>query len=196
MLFVQFTGLSGSGKTTLAYRAQQQLQLAGYHVVVLDGDECRQEFWPELTYSESDREENIRRMGRLGRMFCQQGTIVLMAAINPFERIRAELNQQNHPAKTVFVTCSITTLIARDTKGLYARALLPQNHPNKLTNLTGINAPYESPISPDLTINTDDFSPIDCTERLVQLILDSLNHSTDVPPVSQPTDLQPTTQFK
>jgi adenylylsulfate kinase len=187
MLFVQFTGLSGSGKTTLAYQAQQQLQAAGYRVVVIDGDECRKQFWPELTYSERDREENIRRLGRLGRMFCQQGAIVLMAAINPFEHIRAELRQHNHPTKTVFVTCSMATLIARDTKGLYARALLQPDHPDKLTNLTGINAPYEPPISPDLTINTDDFSPIDCTDRLVQLILDFLNPSNTTISATQST---------
>ncbi|GAB3712042.1 adenylyl-sulfate kinase [Spirosoma flavus] len=174
MLFVQFTGLSGSGKTTLAYRVQNRLIQLGYAVEVLDGDEYRRNLWPELTYSEADRAENIRRLGFIGRKFIRHNVLVLMAAINPIQRIRDELNRENQPAKTVFVSCALPTLIARDTKGLYARALLPASHSDKLTNLTGVNSPYEVPLLPDLTVPTDQLSEEECEELLVQFILNSL----------------------
>ena len=148
MLFVQLTGLSGAGKTTLACGVQTRLQLLGYPVEVLDGDECRRAFWPELGFSPDDRQENLRRMGLLAHRLNRHGIIVLLAAINPYRETRAELSRQNQPAKIVFIDCDLGTLIQRDTKGLYARALLPDHHPDKLHNLTGINAPYERPDHP------------------------------------------------
>ena len=125
MLFIQLTGLSGAGKTTLAYGVQKRLQLLGYPVEVLDGDECRRAFWPELGFSPEDRQESLRRMGLLAHRLNRHGIIVLLAAINPYRETRAELSRQNQPAKIVFVDCDLETLIQRDTKGLYARALLP-----------------------------------------------------------------------
>jgi adenylylsulfate kinase len=176
MLFVQLTGLSGAGKTTLACGVQKRLQLLGYSAEVLDGDECRRVLWPELGFSPDDRQENLRRMGLLAHQLNQQGIIVLLAAINPYQKVRAELSCQNQPAKTVFIDCELETLIQRDTKGLYARALLPDNHPDKLLNLTGINAPYEVPIIPDLTIHTDQCKPADCEEQLLRFVLLSVHH--------------------
>jgi adenylylsulfate kinase len=171
MLFVQLTGLSGAGKTTLAYGVRKRLQLLGYPVEVLDGDECRRAFWPELGFSPDDRQENLRRMGLLAHRLNHHGIIVLLAAINPYQKLRVELSCQNQPAKTVFVDCGLETLIQRDTKGLYARALLPDDHPDKLRDLTGVNAPYEVPITPDLTIRTDQYKPSDCEEQLLQFVL-------------------------
>ncbi|GAB3988198.1 adenylyl-sulfate kinase [Spirosoma daeguense] len=178
MLFVQFTGLSGAGKTTLAYRTQKRLTQLGIPVEVLDGDVCRRQLWPELTFSEADRQENIRRMGRLARMFTQQGILVLMAAINPYQHIRNELSERNEPSKTVFLSCELTTLISRDTKGLYARALLPSTHPDRLENLTGVNAVYEPPLNPDLILYTDRDSEGVCEEQLIQFIITTLRAST------------------
>lgn len=177
MLFIQMTGLSGAGKTTLSNRVQKRLEQLGHPVEVLDGDQYRRHLWPELTYSEADRQENIRRLGYLGRIFTQRGIIVLLAAINPYERIRAELSQQNQPARTVFIDCDLQTLIQRDTKGLYSKALLPDTHPNKLHDLTGINAPYERPTNPDLTIRTNQQSEADCEEQLFQFIRASLTET-------------------
>ena len=176
MVFIQLTGLSGAGKTTLAYGVQKQLQLLGYPVEVLDGDECRMAFWPELGFSPDDRQENLRRMSLLAHRLNRHGIIVLLAAINPYQRIRAELSCQNQPAKTVFIDCDLETLIQRDTKGLYARALLPDNSPDKLHNLTGINAPYEVPVTPDLTIHTDQHTRSCCEEQLLQFVLLSIRH--------------------
>lgn len=176
MLFVQLTGLSGAGKTTLACGVQKRLQLLGYPVEVLDGDECRRAFWPELGFSPDDRHENLRRMGLLAHRLNRHGIIVLLAAINPYQETRAELSRHNQPAKTVFIDCDLETLIQRDTKGLYARALLPDTHPDKLHNLTGINAPYEIPDTADLTIHTDQYKPSDCEEQLLQFVLLYVNH--------------------
>ncbi|WP_018621180.1 adenylyl-sulfate kinase [Spirosoma luteum] len=177
MVFVQLTGLSGAGKTTLAYGVQKRLQRLGYSVEVLDGDECRSAFWPELGFSPDDRQENLRRMGLLAHWLTRHGILVLLAAINPYQKARDELSRQNQPAKTVFVDCGLETLIQRDTKGLYARALLPDNHPDKLRNLTGINAPYEAPITPDLIIQTDQYNQNDCEEQLSLFILTALNNT-------------------
>ena len=175
MVFIQLTGLSGSGKTTVSQRVQKRLQQQGYAVEVLDGDEYRRQLWPELTYSVADRQENIRRLGYLGRVFNRHGIIVILAAINPNRAVREELHRLNQPVRTVFVDCALPTLIQRDTKGLYAKAALPDNHPDKVHNLTGINAPYEPPLTPDLTLHTDQESEADCAEKLLRFILLSLN---------------------
>jgi len=154
MLFVQLTGLSGSGKTTLSKRVARRLTELGYRVEVLDGDQYRQRLWPELTFSACDRQENIRRLGYIGQRMTHHGLVVILAAINPYEHIRGELRIMIPASRLVFIDCDLTTLRQRDTKGLYARAALPQDHADKITNLTGVNDPYEIPEAPDLLINT------------------------------------------
>lgn len=171
MVLIQLTGLSGAGKTTLAQRVKRELEAQGFAVEVLDGDTYRKQLWPELTFSPADRQENLRRLGFLAQLLCRRGIIVLLAAINPYEAIRADLRAQCPAARTVYVRCDLPTLLRRDTKGLYARALLPDHHPDKLTNLTGVNAPYEPPVAPDLLIDTAGQSEAQCAERLTGFVL-------------------------
>lgn len=107
----------------------------------------------DLGLSKADRWENIRRLGQAAYVFTGSRYVVIIAAINPFEEARRE-RKEKYGVKTVWINCSITVLIERDTKGLYKRALLPENHPEKLNNLTGINDDYDLPSTCDLIINT------------------------------------------
>jgi adenylylsulfate kinase len=174
MILIQLTGLSGAGKTTLAQGAKVSLEKQGYAVEVIDGDVYRQRLWPELSFSPTDRQENIRRLSYLGGLFCKQGIIVFIAAINPYESVRTEVSSLYPFVRTVYVHCDLPTLLKRDTKGLYARALLPEGHPDKLLNLTGINAPYEPPTHPHLVLNTGLYTAEQCTYELVSYLFSTL----------------------
>jgi adenylylsulfate kinase len=171
MLFVQFTGLSGVGKSTLSRRVASRLTSLGHRVEVLDGDQYRHHLWPELTFSASDRQENIRRLGFIGQRLVHHGVIVILAAINPYAPIRNELSANNPGSKLVFIDCNLATLQQRDTKGLYARALLPQDHIDHIANLTGVNDPYDRPAAPDLHIDTGLETPEDSEQRLLKHML-------------------------
>lgn len=151
MIF-QFTGLSGSGKTTLANYLKKLLQQNGYSVDLLDGDEIRKTLSADLGYSHADRITHIKRMGEAASRSDAQ--IVIISAINPYQRGRDHLRNQ-YNAKLIWINCGLDMLKARDTKGLYSRAALPNDHPGKLNNLTGVNDPFEAPLNPDLVVHTD-----------------------------------------
>lgn len=153
MILIQLTGLSGAGKTTLAYKVGEALNVSGRKSVVLDGDDYRKTLCSDLGFSYSDRMENIRRLGKLAYEYMLKGDIAIISAINPFEEGRQEL-QRLYGAKTIWVDCALEVLQKRDTKGLYRRAMLPDSHPEKLTNLTGVNDRFEEPMNADLRICT------------------------------------------
>ena len=173
MILIQFTGLSGSGKTTLAKNVAHLLSARGHKVEVVDGDSYRKTLCKDLGFSKEDRQENIRRLFKLGQDFVQSNVIVLMSVINPYEDLRNELSQHKF-VKTVFLDCSIDNLIKRDPKGLYKKALLPDEDINKIKNFTGISDVYEIPLKADLVIRTDSESESVSTEKLYSFILNSL----------------------
>lgn len=173
MLLIQMTGLSGAGKTSIARLVVPLLQAEGLPIEIIDGDEYRKTLCKDLGFSKEDRHENIRRLGKLANSFVQDGKIAIIAAINPYEQIRNELKVQ-YGAKTVWVHCSKEELMARDTKGLYKRALLPDEHPDKVNNLTGISDTYEEPATPDLVISTHMETAGDSALHLFQFIINSL----------------------
>ena len=154
MLILMFTGLSGAGKSTLAKVLQQRLEQAGYPAAIIDGDQYRNTLNKDLGFSEADRRENIRRLMNVAKEKKQEGFISIIAAINPFEDQRLQLAQET-AALVVYIKCAISTLIERDTKGLYKRAMLPDEHPDKLHNLTGVNDRYDIPAQPDIIIDTE-----------------------------------------
>jgi adenylylsulfate kinase len=153
MLIIQLTGLSGAGKTTISNYVKQKLAEQGVSVEIIDGDTYRKTLCADLGFSREDRCENIRRLAKAALSFGDSCDVAIIAAINPFEEIRDEL-RVNYGIKTVWINCNVDVLIGRDTKGLYKRALLPENHPDKLHNLTGINDDYDLPLNCDLVINT------------------------------------------
>ena len=175
MLLLQLTGLSGAGKTTLSLGVQQPLQALGYKVEVIDGDEYRRHLCSDLGFSRADRIENIRRLGFVGLTLARQGIIAILAAINPYREARQALQAQGPLVKTAYVSCPLNVLQQRDVKGLYQRALLPEDHPRRLNNFTGISDPYEIPEHPDLLLNTDMETEAESAQRLVRFILNNLS---------------------
>lgn len=170
MVLIQLTGLSGAGKSTLAQRVKQLLENQSIGVEIVDGDAYRQTLCKDLGFSREDRMENIRRLGTVAHGFVQQGKVAIIAAISPFEVVRQELAAA-YGAKTVWIHCDLDTLTRRDTKGLYRRAFLPDGHPEKLSNLTGVNDVYEIPAQPDLVIDTHQELLEVSAEKLCQFIL-------------------------
>ncbi|MFW0718310.1 adenylyl-sulfate kinase [Pedobacter sp. N23S346] len=176
MLLLQITGLSGVGKTTLAQWVSHQLIELGHSCIVIDGDTYRKTLCKDLGFSHADRLENIRRLGAVGYEHAQKGTIAIIAAINPFEAARQELKSL-YNVKTVWIDCQMNTLIERDTKGLYRKALLPQGHPDKIMNLTGVNDVYERPVNADLYINTDLLTTDAAGTLLLNFILSAVSQA-------------------
>lgn len=161
---VWLTGLSGAGKSTLAMEVERRLFLRGYQVYVLDGDNVRRGLNADLGFSPADRLENIRRIGEVAALFADAGMIVITAFISPYiadrDRARQAARDSFHE---IYIKADIATCEKRDPKGLYKRA-----RSGELAEFTGVSAPYEEPVSPELVIETT-AQPI---EQSVQTILD------------------------
>ena len=175
MLLMQLTGLSGAGKTTLANLTADNLQMAGYKVLVIDGDAYRKTICSDLGFSRNDRMENIRRLAKIGFQQLHENDVVILSAINPYEICRQEIRDQSAFVKTIWIDCPINILEKRDTKGLYKRALLPNNHPDKISNLTGVNDPFETPVYYDLKISTDQQSIQQSVNKMLGFVYSSVS---------------------
>lgn len=151
-LVVWFTGLSGSGKSTIAHSVEEKLFQLGAKTYVLDGDNVRHGLNADLGFSDTDRNENIRRIGEMVKLFVDAGIITLTAFISPFcserEQVRALFAEGDFIE--VYCRCSIETCEQRDVKGLYKRA-----REGMIKDFTGISSPYEKPSNPDLILDTD-----------------------------------------
>ena len=145
------TGLSGSGKSTLANALEKKLFDTGHNVFVLDGDNIRHGLCSDLGFGEQDRHENMRRIVEVSKLFTESGTIVIAAFISPYikdrEQVRSRLPHGDF--HEVYCECDLEVCEARDPKGLYARA-----RKGEIENFTGISAPYEEPIKPDIVVNS------------------------------------------
>lgn len=169
-MILQFTGLSGAGKTSIANRVKTLLEEKDVTTEVIDGDHYRKTLCADLGFSRKDRCENIRRLGAVAHSFDRTGAVAIISAINPYHEVRTEL-RENYNAKIVWIHCSMPVLLKRDTKGLYKRALLPEGHPQKLGNLTGVNDTYEIPRDADLVIDTTGESLEESVGKVIQFIL-------------------------
>ena len=165
------TGLSGAGKSTLAQHTAQRLRKKGYLVEVIDGDEYRENLCKDLGFSKEDRNNNIRRLSFVSKILARNSIISIIAAINPYEEIRIENQKKDSSVKTIYIKCDLETVKKRDIKGLYAKALLPDGHPDKIYNFTGISDPFEEPQTPDLTINTAKQPLPECVIMMENFIL-------------------------
>jgi adenylylsulfate kinase len=172
-MIVQFCGLSGSGKTTLARAVESKLDKF-VPIEVIDGDEYRETLCKGLGFAKEDRLENMRRMAFVAGKLAKHGIIPIICAINPYQEMRNEVSGTYPNVKTIYIDCQLGTLRQRDTKGLYARAELPNDHPGKLRNLTGISDPFDVPVEPELHINTSLHTIEQCTDKIGHFILQHL----------------------
>ncbi|MBF0166026.1 MAG: adenylyl-sulfate kinase [Alphaproteobacteria bacterium] len=167
-----FTGLSGSGKTTLALNLERRLFERGWHVCVLDGDNVRHGLSSDLGFSQRDREENIRRVGEVAKLFAQTGFLVITAFISPYQhdrqRVRDIAGDMFHE---VFIDASLETCERRDPKGLYVKA-----RQGLIPDFTGISAPYEAPLHPELHVSTQEMGVADCLTQLEAYTQTSFTH--------------------
>ena len=171
---IWFTGLSGSGKSTLANAVEQVLHQQTQHTYVLDGDNVRHGLNKNLGFSPEDREENIRRIGEVAKLFADAGTIVMTAFISPYRADRDQARELIAEGRfvEVFVDCPLDVCEERDTKGLYKKA-----RAGEIKEFTGISAPYESPLAPEVTVNTAELS----IEESAQVVIASLVKAGLVP---------------
>jgi adenylylsulfate kinase len=177
MILIQLFGLSGVGKTTLAQAVKKELLNKNLKVEIIDGDEYRKVICRDLSFTKDDRIENIKRLGFVGNILVRNGIIVILSAISPYEVARKELKDLYPNVYGVWLDCPIDELIKRDTKGLYHRALLPVNDPDKINNLTGINDTFEIPENPDLIINTNEDEIDESKNKLLNFIYEKIGLS-------------------
>src|SRR5580704_17000620 len=142
--------MSGAGKSTISDQLMERFRNAGARVELLDGDVVRTNLSQGLGFSREDRDTNIRRIGFVAELLTRNGVIVIVAAISPYRDARDDVKRKIPRFVEVHVDCSIEVLTARDTKGLYKRALA-----GEIGNFTGISDPYEPPLNPSIVIHTD-----------------------------------------
>lgn len=151
---IWLTGLSGSGKSTLANALAEYLDGYGLPYELLDGDVIREGICRGLGFSKEDRDENIRRIGYLAQLLNRHNVISIVAAISPYRQAREAVRKQIPKFMEIHVDCPLETLVQRDVKGLYHRALAGQ-----LDHFTGISDPYEMPVDPDVYVNSGKQTP-------------------------------------
>ncbi len=169
---IWFTGLSGSGKSTIAVALEQALFNLGKLSYRLDGDNVRLGINKNLGFSEEDRKENIRRIGEVAKLFGDAGTIALSSFISPYMEDRDEVRALHHAAGLyfveVFVDCSLEVAEQRDPKGLYKKARAGQ-----IKNFTGIDDPYEPPLSPEIHLKTDELTVQQEVDIVIAYLIDN-----------------------
>ncbi len=161
-----FTGLSGAGKTTLTQAILPELRARGVLVEVLDGDEVRTNLSKGLGFSKEDRDTNIRRIGYVARLLSRNGVGVIAAAISPYreirDEVRASIEADGAKFVEIFVSATLDTLVSRDVKGLYKKAIA-----GEIKQFTGVSDPYEEPLSPELVISSDNESVADSAQKII-----------------------------
>jgi adenylylsulfate kinase len=164
-----FTGLSGSGKSTMAFTLEHELVRRGRLAYVLDGDNVRHGLNKNLGFSAADREENIRRIGEVAKLFADAGLVAMTSFISPYRKdrdlVRALHAEAKLPFVEVYVNTPIGTCEQRDPKGLYKKARAGQ-----LKGFTGVDDPYEPPVRPELTLDATNTPP----QEAAALLLDFL----------------------
>jgi len=168
-----FTGLSGAGKTTIANNVEPELERRGFVVDHLDGDIVRTHLSRGLGFSKEDRDTNIARIGWVASRLARAGAVVIVSAISPYEEMRRHarsLVEQHAPFVEIHVATPLQECARRDPKGLYAAAFA-----GEIDEFTGVSAPYEEPLEPELRLDTSGRTPTESAasvlERLEELNL-------------------------
>lgn len=147
-----FTGLSGSGKSTVAHSVEETLHQMGCKTFVFDGDNVRHGLCSDLSFTDSDRKENLRRIGEMVKLFLDAGTVSLTAFISPFKEDRDKIRSMVPEGDfiEIYCRCPISKCEERDVKGLYKKA-----RAGEIPHFTGISSPYEKPEKPEIIVDTD-----------------------------------------
>lgn len=170
-LLLWFTGLSGSGKSTVANAVEQALYNKGVHTYILDGDNVRKGINANLSFSPKDRTENIRRIAEISKLMLDAGLVVLAAFVSPYREDRENVKKTvgNSNFVEIFVNTPIAECERRDVKGLYEKA-----RKGEIENFTGVNAPYENPLAPDIEIDTSQINLEDSVAIIMKQILEKI----------------------
>ena len=164
-----FTGLSGAGKSTLAHATEERLHQLGCRTFVFDGDNVRHGLCSDLGFSAEDREENIRRVGEMAKLFLEAGVISLTAFISPFRKDRERVRSlvPHGDFLEVYCKCGLEVCESRDVKGLYKRA-----RAGEIKDFTGISSPYEEPEDAEIVVETDRLSLEESTDKVMGVLLE------------------------
>ena len=167
-LVVWFYGLSASGKSTIAAALERKLHSDGFNTHLLDGDNVRAGLNRDLGFSDGDRNENIRRIAEVAKLFVESGLVTLASFITPFETLRDLAKEIVGESNwfSVYTKCSFETCAERDPKGLYAKMLR-----GEVKDFTGKDSVFEEPKSADLTINTEQTSVEEAVDQVYQAII-------------------------
>jgi adenylylsulfate kinase len=162
-----FTGLSGAGKSTIAHALEERLHRLGCRTYVCDGDNVRHGLNSDLGFSPQDREENIRRIAEVAKLFLDAGVVVLTAFISPYraDRDKARKLVAAGDFIEIYCRCALEACEERDVKGLYRKA-----RAGEIKEFTGISAPYEEPLAAELAIDTDRNSVSDCVDQILSYL--------------------------
>lgn len=160
---VWLTGLPASGKTAVARGLEAEIRKRGMKVEVLDGDEVRRELSPELRFSKEEREIHAKRVVYMGKLLSRNGIAVIVALISPYRVFREYAREQLGRFVEVWVRCSLQACIKRDPKGLYKKALS-----GEITNFTGIQDPYETPLDPEVVVDTESETIEDGVKKILE----------------------------
>lgn len=173
-LIIWFTGLSGSGKSTIANLLELKLYEKQISTFILDGDNLRSALNKDLGFSLKDREENIRRVGEVAKLFVESGIVVLGTFISPLEKDRKQVRDLVNKEEfyEVYVKCPLDYCEKRDPKGLYKKARL-----GEIKDFTGITSPYEEPLNPDLVLETDKLTEEECANKLFESVINQIKLS-------------------
>ena len=166
-ILIWFTGLSGSGKSSIAYEVENRLFRMGAKTYVLDGDVLRHGISSDLGFSIDDRNEQVRRVGEIRKMFVDAGVITLVSLISPFSKSRDQVRSMfsNQDFIEVYCRCPIVECVRQDVKGLYEKAKA-----GDIKNFTGISSPYEEPLNPDLLLDTYSKTLKDSVDSVMSLL--------------------------
>ncbi|MES9888016.1 MAG: adenylyl-sulfate kinase [Candidatus Sedimenticola sp. 20ELBAFRAG] len=172
-----FTGLSGAGKSTIAHAVEESLYQLGCDTYVLDGDNVRHGLCGDLGFSDQDRNENIRRIGEMAKLFLDAGVITLSAFISPFsaDRQRARDLVESGDFLEIYCYCPLEVCETRDPKGLYKKA-----RAGLIKGYTGISSPYEEPGSPELKVDTSTMTIDECVSAVIGMLMERGVISADV----------------
>ncbi len=163
---IWMTGLSGAGKSTVANMLAKRLRAVGARVEILDGDVVRTNLSKGLGFSKEDRDTNIRRIGFVCNLLSRNGVFAIAAAISPYKAVRDEVRAAAGDFVEVFTDCPLETLVERDAKGLYKKALA-----GEIKNFTGVSDPYEPPESPEVRLDSSQQTAEESTESVWQYLI-------------------------